>query len=294
MSLLHNAASVLGLNARNIDFISKYNHRTDFRLVDDKLQTKKIIEDAGLPQSQLLATYEWFWKIDNFEKEVLSRYDEFVIKPARGLAGGGILVLKKKRPDVWSASSGREYSVAELKRHISDILYGVYSIDNSTDCAFVEKRLHQHEFFNSIAPEGIADVRVIVFRGMPVMAMCRLPTAQSDGKANVSLGAIGAGIDLHTGIITNAVTKTGPVKIHPDSGKTIIGKTVPGWDVILDISRKVQIHFPLEYMGVDIVIDDNDGPLILELNARPGLEIQNANNTGLREVLLRNIKAGAV
>ena len=34
-------------------------------------------------------------------------------------------------------------------------------------------------------------------------------------------------------------------------------------------------------IGCDIVIDKNLGPLILELNARPGLSIQLANNRGL-------------
>jgi len=42
---------------------------------------------------------------------------------------------------------------------------------------------------------------------------------------------------------------------------------------------------PLNYVGVDIVIDETDGPLILEINARPGLEIQNINGFGLGAAL---------
>lgn len=37
----------------------------------------------------------------------------------------------------------------------------------------------------------------------------------------------------------------------------------------------------LGYVGVDMVLDKNLGPLILELNARPGLAIQIANFRGL-------------
>ena len=37
----------------------------------------------------------------------------------------------------------------------------------------------------------------------------------------------------------------------------------------------------LGYLGVDVVIDREQGPLILELNARPGLAIQIANQSGL-------------
>ena len=37
----------------------------------------------------------------------------------------------------------------------------------------------------------------------------------------------------------------------------------------------------LGYLGVDMVIDRERGPLLLELNARPGLQIQVANQKGL-------------
>ena len=37
----------------------------------------------------------------------------------------------------------------------------------------------------------------------------------------------------------------------------------------------------LGYLRVDMVIDNDRGPLILEMNARPGLSIQIANCTGL-------------
>ena len=37
----------------------------------------------------------------------------------------------------------------------------------------------------------------------------------------------------------------------------------------------------LGYVGVDIVLDANYGPMVLEANARPGLNIQIANNQGL-------------
>ena len=41
------------------------------------------------------------------------------------------------------------------------------------------------------------------------------------------------------------------------------------------------ISFKLGYIGVDFVVDPILGPLILELNARPGLNIQLANREGL-------------
>jgi predicted ATP-grasp superfamily ATP-dependent carboligase len=41
----------------------------------------------------------------------------------------------------------------------------------------------------------------------------------------------------------------------------------------------------LGYLGVDIVLDRDKGPMLLELNARPGISIQNANRFGLRDRL---------
>ena len=35
------------------------------------------------------------------------------------------------------------------------------------------------------------------------------------------------------------------------------------------------------YLGVDIVLDRKQGPMLLEANARPGLAIQIANGQGL-------------
>src|SRR5690606_28440359 len=53
------------------------------------------------------------------------------------------------------------------------------------------------------------------------------------------------------------------------------------WDVILDISSRCYELTGLGYIGVDIVLDRDLGPLVLELNARPGLAIQIANGQGL-------------
>jgi glutathione synthase/RimK-type ligase-like ATP-grasp enzyme len=41
----------------------------------------------------------------------------------------------------------------------------------------------------------------------------------------------------------------------------------------------------LGYMGVDIVMDKDRGPLLLEMNARPGQTIQLANGSGILQRL---------
>jgi len=43
---------------------------------------------------------------------------------------------------------------------------------------------------------GLPDIRVIVYNRIPIVAMLRIPSKYSDGKANLHLGAYAAGIDL--------------------------------------------------------------------------------------------------
>ena len=59
----------------------------------------------------------------------------------------------------------------------------------------------------------------------------------------------------------------------------------PYWNKILEISIQTAKYFPLNYLGVDIVIDQKLGPLIMEVNVRPGLGIQLANQMGMKKVL---------
>ena len=128
--------------------------------------------------------------------------------------------------------------------------------------------------------EGIPDIRIITLLGYPAMAMLRLPTRISNGKANLHQGAIGVGIDLSTGKTLGGVFHNDTIDTHPDTLQPIAGIQVPYWDKILEIAAGCSELTGLGYLGVDIVLDKEHGPLMLELNARPGLNIQIANREG--------------
>ena len=113
------------------------------------------------------------------------------------------------------------------------------------------------------------------------MAMVRLPTRASDGKANLHQGAVGAGIDMSTGETLAGVLQNDIVEEHPDTGALVAGLSIPHWDFILESAARCYEVTELGYLGVDMVIDRSLGALILEMNARPGLNIQIANCTGL-------------
>jgi alpha-L-glutamate ligase-like protein len=212
---------------------------------------------------------------------------EFVVKPARSSGGRGILIVAGREGDGFRTAGGRFVTRDELRRHLADIVFGVFAMDRN-DVAIVEPRLRPHAFFAELYPEGLSDVRVIVVDDQPVLSMIRVPTRASGGRANLHQGAIGLGVDLAAGRVNRAWHRRREVATHPDTGEELAGRQVPFWDAILGISRQVGAALPLKYLGIDIVVDRDRGPLVLEVNARPGLEIQNV--TGVRlQALLRDL-----
>ena len=162
------------------------------------------------------------------------------------------------------------------------MLSGMYSLGGQTDVALLQQRVHLHPAFEPVSYKGIPDVRVILTKTSRRMAMLRLPTRASGGRANLHQGGLGAGIDLASGMTHHAVCHGESIAVHPDTGASLLGVKVPFWRHILDMSAKVAAAVGLGYVGVDIVVDADHGPMLLEANARPGLAIQMANGLGLR------------
>ena len=282
-----NNSKILGINARNRLYLV-YNHRKGRRIADSKLLTKKRLAKAGLPTPQVLKVFRN--PADIFEFDWTTLPDNFVLKPVSGFGGQGVLIIKQKAKwaGEWRLMDGSIVNVSDLRLHALDILSGQYSLHNLPDWAFVEERIKIAGIFRKYAYQGTPDVRVIVFNKVPVLAMLRLPTAASKGKANLHQGAIGVGIDLATGITTYGVCQGKFLKYIPGTKRKINGLKLPYWNTILTLAVLAQQAVPeLGYVGVDIVYDKAHGPMILELNARPGLEIQNANLTPLKRRLER-------
>jgi alpha-L-glutamate ligase-like protein len=277
---------ILGMNQRNGDFILRYNPRRYYPLVDDKRQTKQLAEAAQVAVPKLYGVIEIERQIDSLES-ILAAHPDFVAKPSHGSGGEGILVITGRTQKGYRKSSGLIISDAEFKHHISNILSGMYSLGGLPDTALFEKRVNFDPVFESISYQGVPDIRTIVFRGIPVMAMIRLPTRSSDGKANLHQGAIGVGINIKTGVTLSGVWREQKLDRHPDTGAPITGLQIPRWDDILLLTARCYNLAHLGYIGVDIVLDRDLGPLMLELNARPGLSIQLANGNGLLTRLRR-------
>lgn len=272
------AAKVLSMNRRNLHYIYTRNERQYFPLADDKLLTKDVLVAAGVRMPRTHLVYGYFYELRNLERDLDPLHD-FVIKPAQGSGGNGIIVIVGRNGRDWVGISGKVYTAYDLQKHITDIIFGVYSFDLG-DRAIIESRITQHPAMEELSPLGLADVRVIMCDDSPVMSMTRIPTRQSDGKANLHQGALGVAIDIATGITTHGRFLGQPIDRHPDSGIPLIGRTLPFWPEIIELARRAAKAVPLKYLGVDISVAP-DGPQLLEINVRPGLEIQNVNNRGL-------------
>jgi len=272
---------ILGMNRRNISFIGKYNKRSNYRLVDDKLLTKKIaMAKGGIPVPELYGVVEYLFEIDGFLEEIKQR-DSFVIKPVQGSGGKGILVVTGRDGEDFIKSSGVKIDSSDLRHHVTNTLAGLYSLGGRNDRAMIEGLINFDPSLKDYSYEGVPDIRVIVFEGVPLMAMMRCATHKSDGKANLHQGAVGVGLDIATGQSVSAVQNGVLVTRHPDTNAVFASLRVPDWDKVIELAAGCNEMTGLGYIGADIVLDKKFGPMMLELNARPGLAIQVANQAGL-------------
>lgn len=281
--------SILGMNARNLDYVRPYNHARGKRIADQKLLCKKVLKGVGIPVPGLIGKIRNQQELEIFDWSSLP--NSFALKPNRGFGGEGILVVyarKKNTTDTWIKADGSTITIDDLKNHIHNILDGSFSLSNSPDIAFFEERLKLSKILKPYTYKGIPDIRVIVFNRVPVMAMLRLPTVSSGGKANLQQGAIGVGIDMANGTTTTAIIGKGKrIEYVPGTRLLLSGLKIPRWKDILTMAVTAQDATGLGFLGADVAIDRDLGAVILELNARPGLSIQLANVSGLKERLER-------
>jgi len=272
---------ILGINARNADYVLPCNPRKFYPRVDDKRLTKRICQERQIPVPETYAIIERYGDLKRFEALLGGRAD-FVIKPCAGSEGRGIIVVVGRDATGYFTAGGTHYELPDIRYHLATILAGLYSLGGQLDRVIVEQRIVRHAAFEQVAVGGTPDIRIILYHYIPVMAMVRLPTQESRGRANLHQGAIAAGIDLRTGCTSGGVCHNQALTHHPDTGASIEGLQIPMWDRLLESAMRLAEGLELHYVGVDFVLDAAIGPVVLEANARPGLAIQVANRRGLR------------
>lgn len=277
-------SGLLGINRRNAACILDRNPRSRFPIVDDKRLMAELCDRIGVPTPAIFGTLSRHGDLRKLS-ELLHDRTEFVIKPSRGSGGRGILVIAQRENDIFRKANGRLIDLDGLRCHASDILSGMFSLGGQPDQVLLQKRVRPHPIFTPVALHGVADIRIVLYRFEPALAMLRLPTLASNGRANLHQGGIGAGIDLEHGRTFHAIDRGHRIDRHPDTGESLLDRQIPHWQAMIDMARKTARAVGLGFVGIDIVLDENEGPQLLEANARPGLAIQMANDCGLTKVM---------
>jgi len=301
---------VLGLNRRNQEYIRPYNPPSAKIIADNKILTKRILAKIGITTPELYKVIRSKKQLEFIDWDSIPK--SFVLKPNKGTGGNGIIVFygKKKNSYEWIRPNGSTMNKKDIILHLENILEGRFSMGNQPDIAILEERVKTDKRIKPYSFKGVPDVRIIAFNNVPIMAQLRLPTKRSNGTANLHSGAICVGIDIASGVTTSGMhLKMNPViedtyiktdlTLDLENNLPIGGITIPYWNDLLEIAIKCQQISGLGYIGVDIAIDQEKGPVIFEINARPGLGIQVANNAGLRwrlekvrDLKVKNLKHG--
>lgn len=283
--MLQRRDDLIGINRRNVSLVYAHNPRSAYPEADDKLLCKELMAKHGVGLARTLATCDGLFAIPQ-TLQTLSTLDHFVLKPANSSGGDGIIVVGERIGDgLWRKASGQgEVTAADLRYRLGEIVFGAFS-GELEDRAFVEERIFPHQVFADLWGGGLCDVRVITLDAEPVFAMVRVPTHESDGRANLHQGGVGLALDIETGRTIRALYRGRSITHHPEGGAALVGVQLPDWAGIIDTACRAARSVQLGYLGVDVVVDRVRGPMVLELNARPGLEIQNVHGRGMGEAL---------
>lgn len=311
---------ILGINARNLKYIKKFNPKKAIRLADNKLKTKNFLSQRWIPVPQTYGIIKNRRELFNFDWNALPD-EEFVIKPNKWSKGKGIMIVKKLDSlednkeswkdfliwrylkSIWKFWKGwennLEHSQESLRfkvgkdiltyndfvRRLIDVLDWKFSLTFWWDKILIEEKLEPWESFKIFCKYWLADIRVIVFNLIPVAAMVRMPMPWSWWKANLAQWWVGLWIEVGSWKIKSMYYKR---KIFtnnfPWEFSHFWRKKIQFWDDILLFSSKIQYFVNIWYLALDWVITE-DGPKLLEINARAGLEVQNASNLPLKHRL---------
>lgn len=113
------AAGVMSMNYRNYQIIGHNNKRSLYPLVDDKAKTKLLARRFGINTPQLIGVIETQHDVKNFLDKVRS-HTGFVVKPAQGSGGKGVLVIQEYTPDRFITASAK--SALLIKKCINTFL----------------------------------------------------------------------------------------------------------------------------------------------------------------------------
>jgi len=203
--------------------------------------------------------------LPDLEAWLLADGGPFVMKPQDGTRGYGVSLVERQK-DVLVRRRGRRTAPFG-----DPPLRGV---------RIIERVVRQGSFWHRLSPASANSIRLVTmwvpgdrapFVGVAIQRIGSVETAPTD---NFSAGGISAPIDLATGRLGPG--RTHPLRgarsrvvhtRHPDTGEQIDGASVPHWARIVDTVLRATAALPFNrYVGWDVLVNDEDVPIILEAN----------------------------
>src|SRR5690606_33518273 len=121
-----NGIGLMGIGRRNAEFVLQYNPRRNYPRVDDKLLTKQLAIQAGLPVPDLYAEVRAEYEIADLNDKPAAVNDGFEVKTVHGSGGDGILVISGRKGDRYRRGGGSVRSRGEFEHHLSNGLSGLF------------------------------------------------------------------------------------------------------------------------------------------------------------------------
>ncbi len=189
-------------------------------------------------------------------------------KPLQGSQSTGTVRLEKVDGSRVVLSNGHEQDVDAFAAEIMQKYPMGYLIQTALD---------PHPDMAAISGDTLGSVRVVTVNDgtsvKPVYSVWKLPAPGAMSDNFWQAGSLLSLLDIDTGEIRNLRRGSGlnaeNLTDHPTSHVPVVGKRIPMWQDILDISVKAHSVFPeFGICGFDIAVTAN-GPKILECNDGP-------------------------
>jgi len=195
-------------------------------------------------------------------------------KPVDLWSGRGACAWTHVAADRWLGSDGRTLDQEGLLGWLREV--------SKERPHVLQERIANHPDLAPLSRGGLCTVRVNTMRMpeggfAPLLGVLKMPSGDQVVD-NLAQGGLAAGIDPATGRLSSAIRKDARCAVrryteHPDTGARIEGRLVPFWTELQALAARAHEAFPkLVFCGFDIALRE-DGPVLLEGNDMPGLEL---------------------
>ncbi|MDD4706269.1 MAG: sugar-transfer associated ATP-grasp domain-containing protein [Bacilli bacterium] len=247
-NLNHKLRKTYLTRVKNNKIIKKYNEKSAFYKLDNKLEFNKIFKDY-IKRDYLFINKNNYKVFQQFVK----KHKQFIVKPLDGEGGYGIQKINITNK-------------TDLKKIFNDLL--------NNNQVLIEEYIDQHKKIAELYSNSVNTLRLFTFYDGNNTYILNSVFKLGNGGVidNFSSGGMYTFVDENGKIIVPAIDQNDNIYyIHPITKKDILGFTIPMYEEACQLVKEAAMLVPeIKYIGWDVAIT-NKGPLIIEGNSFPGV-----------------------